>query len=240
MAAVKWTSEAKFCSWLLAGTSGDRWMAASCWEPCDRSLEWEGNSLLCSEEASPLPWFLRANACRDSRALPKLPWCWSCWRIHLDNPKGKKKKIWLQNDSSYIRYFTSVNSTPECKYFCVGIVSKISRVCSWNYNNAIPPFQGWELDLFSGSILINNSKNILLFLLRAFPFFTSLFVRFKLLPCINIIIFLWCLGVHSACYHELFKSNLHRVQLFIIILTGSDKNLNIMKLFTTLCQIKSQ
>lgn len=217
-----------------------------------------------TEEWSPLveslvtgPWNGKGIHCCALRKHPHSPGFWGQTRAgipgHCRNFRGAgaadgstwiilrgKKKIWLQNDSSYIRYFTSVNSTPECKYFCVGIVSKISQVCSWNYNNAIPPFQGWELDLFSGSILISNSKNILLFLLRAFPFFTSLFVRFKLLPCINIIIFLWCLGVHSACYHELFKSNLHRVQLFIIILTGSDKNLNIMKLFTTLCQIKSQ
>lgn len=77
------TSEPKFSSWLW--TSGDRGRVCSCWEPWERSLGCAG---LSSEGGSPPCWFLRTKACSDSRALPKLPWCRSCCRIHLDSPGG--------------------------------------------------------------------------------------------------------------------------------------------------------
>lgn len=111
MGVVKWVSGTKFCSSLLTGTSGDSWIVASCWEADDMSFEFEGtwrNSLLHGDEQSMPFWFLLANACKDSSALPKFSWCWTCWRIHLDNPSGggEKKKCYHKT-ISYI-LFTDV------------------------------------------------------------------------------------------------------------------------------------
>lgn len=127
MGVVKWVSGTKFCSSLLTGTSGDSWIVASCWEADDTSFEFEGtwrNSLLHGDEQSMPFWFLLANACKDSSALPKFSWCWTCWRIHLDNPKGEgggggeKKKVLPQNYIVYTIYWCEIASK-YCKYICI-------------------------------------------------------------------------------------------------------------------------
>lgn len=126
VAAATGAPEAKLCCCLWAGTSGHRGGVASCWEPWER---WAGSSGLGSGLSSP-PWFLRAKARRERRALPKSPWCCSCCRIHLDRPGGKQR---VQNQSFCSSCSTALNSTWECKYFCVGRVSRIARICSQNH-----------------------------------------------------------------------------------------------------------
>lgn len=119
MVVVKWVSGTKLCSSILTGTSGDRWIVASCWEADDGSFEfkgtWKTSLLHCDEKSMPF-WFLSANACKDSSALPKFSWCWTCWRIHLDNPNGGGRKEALpQNYIIYTQFYDYI-----CTAFMAG------------------------------------------------------------------------------------------------------------------------